>query len=67
VLYSGRYTNYKVLEKDFYEQLKLAELGQGDWPMVPENLPFTPRGWKIVMDKLEAPYLDEEFESLYKE
>jgi hypothetical protein len=35
----------------------LAELGQGDWPKIPETLNFTPLGWSRVMEKLEAPYV----------
>jgi hypothetical protein len=46
-----------VLAPKFFEQLKLAELGQGEWPKVPEGLDFTPLGWSRVMEKLEAPYV----------
>jgi hypothetical protein len=46
-----------VLENKFFEALKLAELGHGDWPKVPETLNFTPLGWSRVMEKLEAPYV----------
>ena len=44
------------LPNNFFENLKLAELGQGDWPDVPSHLFFTPLGWSRIMEQLEAPY-----------
>lgn len=45
-----------ILDSKFFEEIKLAELGQGDWPKVPELLTYTPLGWSKVMEQLEAPY-----------
>ena len=65
------------IPKELFEQFTLAELGQGDWPKVPEHLDYTPLGWARVMEQLEEPYRqssdwneddeDDEFDDAWKE